>query len=282
MIYPELKNYLTQVASPETVKIFDDAIEVLEKYEVPEYMDVFENIVGDESDKDDVAIVDSLLVNLRSILDYLLQMQGVVLNEIALPSQVNAVAEALIDLIGYEDQQALNDCLDSDETTLEKVCVALTLLIPCSAEELMAIVESVDDNFIEVFKQRQISFAGAADPEKAEVVSQIEAYALFKKYCRSTPVWSDKFFENIGSVGLRFEDYVRMYQLENAAELGTWGTEKIAKDLIGLAYLSLDACDAPLIFIRKHLSDLFSDINVATQIDIVVSKITLEINHAKA
>lgn len=282
MIYSELKNYLTKVSSVETVQFFDDAIDVLDKYEVPNYMDIFENVISDDTNSDDKTILDKLLVNLRTILTYLLTMQGVQLNENVTASQVNEITDGLFMLAHYEDQASISSILDSDESTVEKVCELLTLVTPYQSDALMGMIDSAEDRFTEDFKERLVYKEEEMKEDVQLVGKQIKAYIAFKNHLSNAALYSDKLFQYVGSIGLLFEDYLRLYQLDHDKTLGTMTPEVIAKDLVALSCLSSDGCGNSLITIRKHLSTLFSDISTSTKVDIEVSKLTVEVAHAQA
>jgi hypothetical protein len=282
MIYPELRNYLTKAASVETVQFFDAAIEILENYQVPEYMDIFDTVIGESTNGDDIATVDKLLVNLRLILNSLLTMQGIELIEEALPSEVNAIAEGLFMLASYEDTLAVHDILESDESTAEKICTLLTLVTPYQVEELMRLVDSVQESFIDDFKARLMKKKEEMIQSAGMVALQIKTYAAFKRHLLNAPIQADQYFQQIGSIGLPFEDYLTLYKNDNDKALSDMTASAIAIDLVSLTCLSSDGCNNALITIRKYLSTLFSDIATATKVDIAVSKLTVEISHAQA
>jgi hypothetical protein len=273
MIYAELQNYL-QRSSPDTVQVFDDAVVVFEKYEVPEYMGVFETTLEKAAEQGDQAVVDALLVTLTSILDYLLKLQGIVLSDEVLISERVAYTDAMFELAYYEDRTAMTAVLDSDLPVTEKFAELMAFMTPYSAEETLGRIEEIGEDFISNFKE-VVQGMETGDMGHAETVSvQIKAYTGFKQFCKQQPLYADKYFSHLAAIGLEFADYLKWYQNDHN-DLSVTPVEQIAKDLIGLACLSSDGCSIPLITIRNSLSGVFSDLTEVGKLDVAVTKVIL-------
>lgn len=130
MIYEELKNYISQVSSPETIALFDNAVDVFEKYSFTDYMDIFDKNFGDAGDNADCTILDNLLATLRTLLTQLTSMQGITLDGETSIDMLITIADTLFELPYYSDKQTLIDILSSDENDNEKVCILLPLMSP--------------------------------------------------------------------------------------------------------------------------------------------------------
>lgn len=275
MIYVELKNYITQISSAETVDLFDNAVEVFDKYEMEEYMFVFEKTIGEMSEKSEVEVLDALMVNLRTALEYLLQIQGIVVVAEATISQITKIADGLYDIIYFENKQLLSDICSTDETDAEKASVLLALVIDMHEEEILSIIETIEDSFVPNFKERLNQVE--KDTEVAKTLKEnIAMYIKFKDIiCKKKAIWSDKFLTEIASISLPFEVYIKQYKTEKVNLPDD--IETIAKTLLGIACISCDAYTNPIISIKKVLNDIYSDLNFSTSIDIQVSKFTTEL-----
>lgn len=284
LIYSELKNYLTMASSAEEVKVFDDAVVVFEKYGLTEYMDMFEDVSFNDPDANDVAVVDSLKTNLLAVLNHLLVMQGLHRADHMLPSQVVEFADAMYMVVDYEDRATVEQLLEADMPVQELAAEILALLTPYSVDEVMGLFESVDDNFRQSLKNRLTDHAERKVPEElASVEPQLKAYAAYKDVVGHEQIYPDKFYGHVGIMGMSYKDYLNMYQADNAEnDLTVVDPRLIAKDLVGMAFLSCDGVDNPLITVRKHLNELFADMNITTKVDVAVSKLTVEVSHAQA
>lgn len=284
LIYDELRNYLNQVSSPETVQIFDNAVDVLEKYGVPDYMSMFEDVVFNDPNASDVANVDALQLNLMTCINHLLVIQGLHTSEVATASDVIAIADAMYMLVDYEDRDALASILNGEFPDHEMAGELLALLLPQTVEEVMAMLESVDDTFGETFTLRLTQKDVGADSDAlAAVDKQVKAYAKFKSFLGQTSIYPDQFFQHVPAIGLEFSSYLSLYQSETqGTDLSAKPVADVASELVGMALLSKEGVDNPLIVVRKHLVELFPDMSVSTRVDVAVSKLIVGLNHAQA
>lgn len=271
-------------ASIEVVQTFDTAIVVFEKYGLDDYMDMFEAVSFDDPNANDTQVLDQLQTNLMAVLRNLLVMQGLHPAEHTLPSQVVEFADAMYMVADYEDRDTVFGLLNAEMPTQELAGEILALLTPYSADEAMGLLEQVDESFTASLKGRLTR--EAEEPSEEELQScerQIKAYLAYKQVVGGEALYSDRFFQHSGAIGLEFKDYLKLYQSDKEGEdLASADPRSIAKDLVGMAFLSSDGVDSPLIVVRKYLSELFADINVTTKIDVAVSKLTVEVAHAQA
>lgn len=280
MIYSELKNLLTGLASSEVVDAFDEGVRILDKYEVPEYMEVFERSIERASELGNQAVLDAVQLDLKIILDYALKMQGIVLDADITMSQRNLFADTMYEIAYYEDKAALKDILNSEETVPEKFAELMELMTPYSTDEVMALVEDIDESFVINFQQI-LNEQNQTDIGEAELVkSQISAYRGFKEFCENAPLFADRFFANLGAIGLEYRFYFDFYKNSNP-EVTTDTISQVVKELVGLACLSRDASATPLLTIRPLLTVFFSDIVAVTKADIALTDITLAWGAAK-
>lgn len=270
-------------ASPDIVQVFDDAVVLFDKYGIPDYMDMFDAVAFDTPDAGDTQVLDSLQLNLRTVLLHLLTMQGLSVHEHTLTSQVVELADGMLQIVDYEDKATVEATLNGDFPTQELAAELLALVTPYSVEELMAMLETVEDNFTETLRLR-MSMPNSEDSEAVESVQkQIQAYIAYKSVVGQDPIYPDRIFAQTAAIGLEYAVYLRLYQADHEGiDLAARTPSDIAKDLVGMAVLSQDGVEAPLVVVRKHLNDLFGDINLVTKINIAVSNLTVEVSHAQA
>jgi hypothetical protein len=281
MIYSELRNFISMAASLETVAYFDKAIEIFEKYEVPDYMNILEATVGENTSVCDQDMLDQLTLCLSSTLNYLLNMQGIVLTEETLPSMTNAFIEGLFDIAEFEDQDAVLACLDSDETEAEKLCTLISFVTEYEIEQLLASIESVEEGFVIAFKERMQVKTQAIEQSAQDVDKQIKAYIKFKIFMNGAPGYADKYFKQLGSIGLPYEEYIKLYLKDRNNDLEMMSASVVAEELIALTCLSSDGLEAPLVTAKKYLNLLYSDITTITKVDIAITDFIVRMNHAQ-
>lgn len=280
VIYDELRNYLVTVSDQETVEFFDSAVELFDAYDVPDYLDTLESILTFDSKRTDTEIVDHLKIDTQSILRYLLTMQGIELIDDILPSEIVILVKGMFDLRYYEDQDNILSIIGSEQTSEEAVAELLQLTTPLAIEKTLSLITQVQDGFFTGLKERLKDLRQSVEDEVKDVQVQIKKYIDYKKHLRNAGIYSDRFFAHLGSIGLPFQSYLKLLQNDNLNQGGEFNVAQLAQDLIGLAFLSEDGHDQPLIQIRKHLSSLIGDVNVATKVDIAVSKLVIGVDNA--
>lgn len=282
MIYDELRYYLVTVSSPETVEFFDAAVELFDDYDVPDYLDVLESVLTLDSTRTDTEIVDHLKIDTQAILRYLLTMQGISIVDEILPSELAVLVKGMFDLRYYEDQSAILSIINSEQTSDEAVAELLSLTTPFEVEKSLSLIETVQEGFFEGLKERLKDISLSIEEEVKDVQVQIKKYIEYKKHVKNISLYPDRFFAQLGSIGLPFQAYLNLLQKDNLNQNNEFNLVQLAQDLVGLAFLSEDGHDQPLIQIRKHLSNLIGDVNIATKLDIAVSKLVIGVDHAQA
>jgi hypothetical protein len=281
MIYAELKNYLIHITNIETIDLFDDAVDVFEKYQMITYMDVFETTITGMTDEPADEILCQLEQNLRTALIYLLTLQGVTANEDTCTSYIVMIADALYELPYYEDKQTLKDILDNDDPDIEKFCCLLCLASPLTIDEGLSLLISVDENFIINFKS-QIKDADLKVEEGKVLKEYIELYKKFKRViAKNAAHYADRFFLEIGAIGLDFEVYLNQYKIDKeklTPYTDCTEAEGVAKVLLGLACISKEGYANAIATIKEKLSMIYSDLTFTTNVDIALSKYTIELH----
>lgn len=281
MIYEELRNFICMSASAEVIEVFDQGIVVLDKYEVPDYMNLFDTTIGQNTERSDQDVLDQLTATLDSIVSYILTMQGVELIEDTSLSKKIVFAEGIFDLGYYEDQAIILNTFETDETMSEKVCTLLALVTVYQIEELLPYVESIQEGFAEGFKERMQLKIEALGKTAEDVKKQIAAYIKFKSFLGDRPIYADKYFKQIGSIGLAYEEYVKLYVMDHNDKLSIMSPSVVAEDLVALTALSLDGVDTPLIAAKANISLLYSDISSLTKLDMAITNFTIGMTHAQ-
>ena len=282
MIYDELRNFLVQSSSPETVEFFDEAIELFDNYDVQDYLDIFESSLLNDTNLTDAEIVDNVKADALSILRYLLTMQGIEVVDEVLPSELSKMAGGLFLLRYYEDQDAINAIIDSEQTSEEALSELLTLTTPLEIERTLSLLDSVQEGFFDGLKERLRDIAKNVEEEVKDVQVQIKKYIAYRKHLGNAAQYGDKFFASLGSIGLPFLTYLGFLQKDNLNQSSGFDVAQMAKDMVGLTLLSEDGHDQSLLIIRKHLSSVVGDVATATKVDIAVSKLLVEFSHAQA
>lgn len=285
LIYAELRNFLVMASSPETVRTFDEAIDVLDKYGVEEYMDTFEAVTFDDPSSTENDVVNSLLRSLRSMFDNIVHSHGLWPEEHVLMSQIVEIADAMYMLPYYEDQVILGSYM-AEYDGAELAGEVLALLMPYDVEVIMAMFREVSEDFEESLRLR-LSIPQddkevlAAMPEELQKFAK--AYMAYKAVINNLDIYPDRILSEPAAIGMEYLTYLGLYQADKeGSDLDRKQPDQVGRDLLGMAYLSKDGIENPLVTVRKHLNELFGDIHIVTKINLAVTNLTLEVSHAQA
>lgn len=284
MIYSEIKNYLTQATSIERVQLMDRVNDLLEIYADDDYLNIFNTCIGETSAYGDEAVVDALFSIAGSLITKLLKIRGVTLNESATLSDKINLLSAIDRLVQWEDKTSLLIIVENDASPVERFSELVALVNGTSIDSVLSHIEDFDEAFIERFKEDylQTKASELIPPESTE--SYIADYKKIKSLFGNAPTWADQVARSPSSLGLPFGLYLRMYLLERAqyfaGELDGQLLKVLAIDLIHLCAISEEGLSKSLQTIRSHMSEITTDINSSTKLDIVFTQLMVEVNRA--
>jgi hypothetical protein len=277
MIYSELKNYLVQSSSPELVSLFDRAIDILEAFDVEDYMNLFDASIGENIGSYDQAVTDGLRSTLDDILTTLLIQHTVVLTTEATLSDKLFMLTGLLRLQNWEDKVTLMTVTDSDQSDQEVFAELIAVVNNCSIEKVLILVESFNPSLLEAFKRECLGTVQETLVDFEDVSQQISDYSKVKQAMLNRPIWSDRLLPHAGSIGMPY----LLEQGKYYSEILTPALAGIlAQELVGLVALSEEGLRNALQAVRTNMSELCTDLNNATKLDIAVGQFLLEVNRA--
>ena len=259
------------------LEVFDKAVTVFEKYEVPGYLEAFDATIGAAVDDGDSDIIRNIMVDVRAISESLMQLQGVTLHEEVLLSDILDLAEAVHDLPYHEDREIVLATLDIPESSEEIFARLVELRNGEPVEKTLGLVQSVDENIPDIIRAA-ISHHDEDVRAAAEDAAIIAGYKKFKTACASDKALvADQWVRNAPTIGLDLSFYVDQLQLLKHIDLSNPSAETfelLALELFALAVLSCDAHSTPAQSLREHQEKFFVDLSEATKLDMAISKVS--------
>lgn len=286
MIYSELRNYLVQATSVETVDLFDRGIDILEKFEIEEFMDVYEFALGEATSLGEVAVVDALQLTFTTQLDDLLVEHGVYLKEDTLNQIRITLLEGLWRLTQHDEPERLLGILDASTSPDEAFCELMAFVTTESEDNILSYLQRADWALISALRSLVSKQSETIEIAK-DIAKQIADYAFFKTAVSQQASYSDRFFKSPASIGLPYLVYVNAYVADLHLETtdAKTNTQQVvlstARDLLGLCVLSEETSDAALTVIREYLELIYTDINLVTKLDIELLSLITEFNNVK-
>lgn len=286
MLYSELRNYLVQATSVETVDLFDRGIEILEKFEIEELMDAYEFALGEATSLGEVAVIDALHLTFTTQLDDLLVEHGVYLKEDTLTQIRITLLEGLWRLTQHDEPEHLLGILDAAQSPDEAFCELMAFVTTESEDNILSFLERADLSLISALRSLVLKQSETIEIAK-DIAKQIKDYAIFKSAVSQQVSYSDRFFKSPASIGLPYLVYVNAYVADLHLETADTKTNtqqvvlSAARDLLGLCVLSEETSDSALAVIREHLELIYTDINLVTKLDIALLSLITEFNNVK-
>lgn len=284
MIYDELKNYLTLTASIETVKLVDEAVQILDEFGVEEYMDIYSFNFGENTAFGDECIVDNIVAVTDTILTTLLERHSIQLSEIALISDKIYILRGLLRMQNWEDKDTLQLVMDSGETSNEILAELIAVVNGGSVDHVLSLIETFNESLLDRFKEEFLATHHDLLIDPSEIEQQVTDYKKVKKATDNLPSKLDRMLDHPGSIGLPFKLYLSVYLLEYKQYLNETFSDNdarvLAHELILMAALSEEGLAATVKSVRDNMNEITADLNIATKIDIAVTQLLLEVNRA--
>lgn len=284
MYYPELRNYLTLTTDTDMVDRFDKAVEIFDLHGIEDYMDVYDDVVGNTSHLGDQEVIDGLVNCLNSQLTALLLACGVVANEDTPTSMMLDLSKGLALLPDYEDRGAVGLVLSMDHSPQETFAELMQLVTTVHSDVCLSYIESVSESFIGNLKDMLEVETADHIAIASDTAKQVTDYLKLKSLFQNTPMWTDQFLHHNEAIGLPYVTYLRLYLEERNDYLALVNTEAayrtVAAELIAMACLSIETADKAQATVKEHMDEVYSDINMVTKLDLAVTAVLGSYYHA--
>ena len=285
MIYDELKNYLTQTASPELVALFDRAVTLFDSLDMDDYMFSFDAVMGEATSGVTEEIIDRLTSTLDELLDTLLKQHGVVMAETTTLDTELTVLEGLMLVQNWEDKAGLSLLLESEQSSEEVFAELMSYLTGVQTENLLLELLDVDKALLNRIREE---FACASDMTEAveEVQQQVTDYAKVRGLEWPCFLKFDRLVKYFGFLKQPFALYLKSYMVEHNVGPSRDSAEAVyldwAQELVVLAAISEEGLAKALPLVRENMTTLTTDLNVSTKLDLAVVKTLAEVSSVKS
>lgn len=273
----ELFTYLSHATDDTDMVLTRASFDVFDKYNLPDYMDMYDMMVGESEDKSNEDFIVGFRALTVSTLKGLLRIQGITVSDEALWNQVIDLCNAVFDLPYFEDKESIlaitTLSLNANETLAEMLKVSASL----SIEETLTVLETVEDSVIERLIEL-LNGDGTVQEEMSEervkVIDQcVKVYSQYKNYLDQKPCYADIYTVNPDAIGHPFDIYLKLYLQHVVAKMNPVDTGVVASDLVALACLSLEGYSNPMQVAKDAVEQITPDINLTTQLSVRIGEI---------
>ena len=280
---PELENFITQVRKDNTIDLIQDAVKVFEKYNLATYLDNYAAVLFDNDLKTDEENVKSIVAQTDLLLNYLLEQQGIFTNEEIPLYQLIELCNAVFDITDYEDKTQLFRLIETYDSPSELLAELVALVSNLKPELVLSFNLTVSENLPHTLKailSEPVDTEGLVD---SQTLTEIKKRYLAFKNMIGKAIYSDNYLSEATSIGLPFSVYLSLYQQDStklSEEFIDPIPNLIALDLVGMALLSNDGYNNPLMTIKGQINSLYAEIEKTTKLIISVSNIVQQYSKA--
>ena len=284
MFYPELQGYLIGASSSEEVALFDRGIKVLDDYEVDEYLDQFEFILGESTSQGDTVTVDALKATLLALTRQLVNLHGIELSDDAGQSTILDICEALSALSTWTDKEGIDRILKQDTSNEDRFSELLGFLKGQAPEAFLPFILKVDDQTLGLIAE----YGKAAAEETAgfdEVAkSYVEDYIYLRHKLKEPSLWADKAITNLAVLGLPYALHLKHFLQDNSQLVADAVTPEqyahVAAQLIAIAAVSDVRLVGGLNAIKDHLDTIYLDLERVSALNQAVTTLYMGVSRA--
>lgn len=274
--------FLKTVRNDDSWELLDKTFDILDAYQIDDYMTAFENVFADQDQLGDEDRVAMILTQARSAMIEVLRVQGIMVTEHIPLRTLNTLAQAVYDITWYEDKSRVLDICNGHDTAVEKVCEILCLTCAMQVEQVLPLLVGVTPNVIAILRSQVEGHVDVHEPDE-EYLKSMQKYHVWKNtegFGLHVGLFADRFTASVGSMNMPFSIYYQAYSNSHSLSVDPTGEQlvELARELIALAIISSDASKNALVFIKAVIPKIYPDIKTATALESIVSKMLLEFN----
>lgn len=284
MIYEEIRNYLVQSSSPETVEKFDKAIELFEKVDFEGHLDRFDQVVGENSSLGDDAVVYGLTTALDDILIAMLQAHGVLASEDASTSDLLYVFDGLVNIVEWEERETIRRILDLESNPEEIFAELLAARAGGSVEAVLASLEEVNPSLFVTLRGVIGEENDVNNTDYSKVMGVIHDYQNAKRVFDIPSCFLDALTCSAETVGMPFRTYFDRFLISVHPYLDDADSENLmrsfAQELVLCGILSEEGVGRTREKVSEYMNELYSDINLASKLDSLLTDNLIKVHRA--
>lgn len=284
MIYSELKNYLVQSTSPETVALVERAVKALERLDPEsEFMDTYDSVVGATIGQYDQDLIDAIVSTTVTMMEDVLQQHSIVTTEQATLSDKIEIVEALLMLQDWENKAEIEIALQTEGNQLEKLCGLFGLVHGKPVEYYLGLIDRFNPSLLDKVQEELLHTFEQELVDIGDIEQNLRDYQKVKSVYDS-PSKLDDLLKYPGAIGQPFLTYLTPWIAAHEKYLGDELTpifiQGMAADFMRIAALSKEGLSKAQLSVREHVHLLTTDLGQTGKIDAAVTQALLEVSRA--
>lgn len=272
--------FLSVVRSDDTSDVVQECFDVLDTYNIEDYMSAIELAYSDMSELGDEERAQSIVQCLMTQMTEVLSAQGFVIADGLSLRDLCTLAKAVGDIIYYEDHSQLRDICVQEISTLERMAEMMTLVSPLSVERCLEMIVSVGENCIDqILDLLRLNESPVVINENyVEIYTQYNSWMQREGLGLGTTPYARRYISSVPAVGVPFLTYVGIYLSTHVIEPDPTveQAQDLARELIALAMVASDSYKNILMSIKSIITQIYPDVKYSAMLDHAVTKFVLE------
>lgn len=274
----ELRGFVTSYASPEELALFNEAIDLFEKFELEEYLEQYDILLGNYYDGSEQNAYDAVKATTVAICISIVAQHGIQLVDEVTQRQLNRILDVLIKITDWEDKNTILDICNQDIDVNSKFTLIMDEITGENNDEYMCVFESIDANLFQLIKENITS--NEEESFDLDQVEKINAYAKFRAKIKEPNLWADRYINMPGINQTSFTDLLALLCADIKGEIDTASSDKdykyIALELITLAAVSIEGLANAKKIIYENQDVLYRDTVRAMKLNAAVDSAFME------
>jgi hypothetical protein len=270
-----VKNYIQLTRADNSIELFSQAIDVFDYYEFPGYLATYEDALFSYEEATDENRVRFIFQKTREMLRDLLMNQGISIQEDVQFSKLVELAKGVRAIQDHTPDEEIIRVLESDSGPVEKLAVMVEMCSRLPAHETLPMLVDVNESIVDIlkhyFEEKHTQHDEPLDSE------QLKQWAAWKQHASIIEIdFIYRFSLQSASMNLPFQVYMNIWMKEHYTDLGDMPTvngmvDKVARDLLSMAFVSSDYWKQPLIQLKPLIRTLHLDALQVTKLDMALT-----------
>jgi hypothetical protein len=252
-----------------------ESFEILDLMDV-DYVDSFMSLLMTQGDLGTSELTDLFLKTLNGFLDSLLLSHGIVLTQESTINFKSIILKAIIDLPYYEDVEQIDGIVSSEEEPNYKLSELIDLVSHLAIMDIFIQIESVNPSLFvkltETINSNDIKIDQNELDKQSIIINIISKLKKIKEFTQYSKAVGFTLVNNNIVLGSSFDKYAAYAD----KQFEFLSLDDIAIEVFILLTMSEEGFNNPLLTFRKYSTNLFSDLDKVTKIDIKLNNLIMQ------
>lgn len=241
-----------------------------------DYVDAFMTLLMTQGDLSSSEITDLFMKTLNTFLDTLLVEHSIVLTPNTTVNFKNKVLKSIIDLPYYENVDEIDAIISSQDEPNYKLSELIDLVSDLSVMDIFTQIDSVNPSLFvklsETINSNDIKIDQNEMAKQTAVITIVNKLKKIKEFTQYSKAVGFTLVNNNIVLGSSFDKYTP-YADKHFEFLSL---DDIAIEVFVLLTMSEEGFNNPLLTFRKYSTNLFSDLDKVTKIDIKLNNLIMQ------